>query len=88
MKHSKFSSHFSIAEGRKPHPLRQVMPRPWGSDDGVTLLRALGLQKDELLKMFSSLPLKHLLSLMLCDKLVLKKGDLTGKAFGIFMSRG
>jgi hypothetical protein len=77
-----------MAEGCKPHPLRQVIPRPWGTDDGVMQLRALGLQKGELHKLFSVLPLRHLLSLTLRGKLVLKKGDLIGKAFGIITSRG
>jgi hypothetical protein len=54
----------------------------------VTQLRALGLHKGELLELLSVLPLKHLPSLTLRDHLFLKKGNLTGKAFGIFMSRG
>jgi hypothetical protein len=77
-----------MAEGHKPHLLRQVMPHLWGIDDGVTLLGAPGLQKGELLKYLLVFPLEHLPSLMLCGNLILKKGALTGKAFGIFTSRG
>jgi hypothetical protein len=44
-------------------------------------------QKGGLLKLLSALPLRHLLGPTLCHKL-LKKGDLSGKAFGIFTGRG
>jgi hypothetical protein len=83
-----FSGHFSMVEGHKPHPLRQVMSRPWETDDGMTQLRASSLPKGELLELFSALPLGHLPSLIVRGKLVLKKDDLTGKAFGILTSRG
>ncbi len=53
-----------MVEGRKPHPLRQVMPRPWGSDNGVAQLRAPGLQKGELLKLLPTLPLRRLPSML------------------------
>jgi hypothetical protein len=64
------------------------MPHPVGTDDGVVQLRASGLQKGELLKLLSALPLRHLPGLMLCCKLALKEGDLLDKAFGILTSRG
>jgi hypothetical protein len=50
-KRGKLYDHFSMAEGCKPHPLIQVMPHTWGTDDGVTQLGAPGLQKGELLKL-------------------------------------
>jgi hypothetical protein len=77
-----------MAEGHKPHPLIQVMPHPWGTNDGMTQLIASGLQKGELLELFSVLPLRHLLGLMLGRKLVLKEGELLDKAFDILTSRG
>jgi hypothetical protein len=64
-----------------PHPLRQMMPCPWGTNDGVAQLRAPGLQKGEPLKFLSLLPLRHLSDLTLHQKLALKEG-------GILMSRG
>jgi hypothetical protein len=54
----------------------------------MTQLRAMSLQKGELLELLSALPLRHLPSLTLRGKLILKKGDLTSKAFTIFMSSG
>jgi hypothetical protein len=53
------------------HPLRHVMPLPWETDDGMPQLRASGLQKVELLKLLSTLPLRHLLGLTLRRKLTL-----------------
>jgi hypothetical protein len=38
--------------------------------------------------LFSALPLRHLPGLKLCCKLILKEGDLPGKAFDIFTGRG
>jgi hypothetical protein len=64
------------------------MPHLWGIDVGVTQLEALGLQKSKLLELLLVLPLRHLPSPTLHGELVLKKGDLTSKAFGIFTSRG
>jgi hypothetical protein len=81
LKFGKLPSHFSMAEGRMPHPLRQMMPCPWGTNDGVAHLRARGLQKGEPLKLLSLLPLRHLSDLTLHQKLALKEG-------GILMSRG
>jgi hypothetical protein len=77
-----------MAEGRKLHPLRQVMPRSWGTNDGMTQLETPGLQKGELPKLFSALPLRHLPSLTLRCKLIIKEGNLPGKAFDIFTGRG
>jgi hypothetical protein len=77
-----------MVEGHKPHPIRQVMRRPWGTDDDMTQLRDSGLQKGELLELLSALPLRHLPSLSLYLKLVLKEGDLPDKAFSILTSRG
>jgi hypothetical protein len=54
----------------------------------MTQLIASGLQKGELLELFSMLPLRHLLGLMLGRKLVLKEGKLLDKAFDILTSRG
>jgi hypothetical protein len=58
-----------------------------GADDGMAQLRAPGLQKDELLKLLLVIPLRHLLGMAIHHKLVLKDGDLPGKAFGILASR-
>jgi hypothetical protein len=71
-----------------PHHLRQVIPHPRGTDDGMVQLRAQGLQKGELLKLLLVLPLRHLSGPMLRRKLALKEGDLPGKAFGIIARRG
>jgi hypothetical protein len=64
------------------------MPRPWGTDDGMTQLGTPGLQKDELLKLFSMLPLRHLPGPILQHKHLLTEGDRLGKAFGTFTGRG
>jgi hypothetical protein len=77
-----------MAEGRKRHPLRQVMPHPRGTDDGIAQLRALGLQEGELLELLSALPLRHLLGTVLCRNLSFKESDLSGKAIDILTSRG
>jgi hypothetical protein len=77
-----------MAEGHMQHHLRQVMPHPWGTDDGVARLRALGLQKGELFKLFLVLPLCNLSGSTLRHKLSLKEGNLSDKAFNILMSRG
>jgi hypothetical protein len=77
-----------MVEGRVPHPLRQVIPRLWGTDNGMAQLRARGLQTGELLELLSALPLRHLSSLTLYRKLALKKGKLRDKAFDILVSRG
>jgi hypothetical protein len=71
-----------------PHPLTQVIPRSWGTDDGVAQLRASGLQKGELLNFFSVLPLSHLSGPMLSHKLALKEGDLPDETIVILTSRG
>jgi hypothetical protein len=49
----------------------------------MTQLRASGLLKGELLELLSMLPLRHLSSPMLRGELIVKKGDLMGKAFSI-----
>jgi hypothetical protein len=77
-----------MAEGRKPHPFRQVMPHLWGTNDGVAQLRASCLQKGELLKLLPALPLRCLLGPMLHFTLALKEGNLLDKAFGILASKG
>jgi hypothetical protein len=64
------------------------MPHPWGIDNGVAQLRALGLQKGELLKLLSMLPLRHLLGPTIHHKLALKQGDLSDKSFSILASSG
>jgi hypothetical protein len=51
-------------------------------------LKALVLQKGELLKLLSVLPFRHLPDLTLRHKLALKEGDLSDKAFYILASRG
>jgi hypothetical protein len=51
-------------------------------------LRAPGLQKGELLKLLSPLPLRHLSGLTLHRKLTLKEGDLLVKAISILASIG
>jgi hypothetical protein len=71
-KHSKLYGHFSMAEGCKPQRLRHVMPHPWGTDNGMAQLRVLGLQKGELLKMLSVLPLRDLSDPTLRHKIALK----------------
>jgi hypothetical protein len=71
-----------------PHPLKQVIPHPWENDDGMAQLGAPTLERGELLKLLSALPLRHLSSLMLRCKVALKEGDLPDKAFGILRSRG
>jgi hypothetical protein len=76
-----------MAEGHKLHPLRQVMPHPWGTNNGMAKLGALGLQKGELLKLLLE-PLGHLSGLMLHCKLALKEGNLPDKAFSILARRG
>jgi hypothetical protein len=70
-----------MVEG-KPQSLRQVMTHPWGVNNDVALLRALGQQKGQLLKLLSSLPLRQLSGLTLHRKLVLSD------TFGILTSRG
>jgi hypothetical protein len=77
-----------MVEGHMLHPVRQVMPHPWGTDNGVTQLRAPGLLKGELPKLFSVLPIRLLLGSMLRHKLALKEGDLLDKVFSILASRG
>jgi hypothetical protein len=51
-------------------------------------LRTPGLQKSELLKACLVLPLRHLLGLTLCRKLVLEEGDFPCKTFSVLTSRG
>jgi hypothetical protein len=77
-----------MAEGRKLHPFRQVMPHPLGTDDGMAQLEAPGLQKGELLELLKVLPLRHLPGLALHSKLILKESHLPRKAFSIPTSRG
>jgi hypothetical protein len=71
-----------------PRPLKHVMPHPWGTNDGMAQLRTSGLQKGELLKLLSVLPLRHLSGPMLSHKLALKEDDLLDKAFSILTCRG
>jgi hypothetical protein len=52
----------------------------------MTQLGTPGMQKGVLLEPFLALPLRHLPVSMLYRKLVLKEGDLLGKAFSVFMS--
>jgi hypothetical protein len=40
--------------------LLPVIPHLWGTDNGMAYLRALGLQKGELLKLLPVLPNRHL----------------------------
>jgi hypothetical protein len=42
-KGGKLSGHFSMVKGRKPLPLKQVMPHLGGTDDGMAQLRDPGL---------------------------------------------
>jgi hypothetical protein len=70
-----------------PHPLRQVIPRPRGTNNGMAQLRAPGLRRGELLKLLLALPLRHLSGPTLCCKLALKEGGLPEKAFDILTSR-
>jgi hypothetical protein len=88
LEHGKFPGHFSMMKIRKPHLLRQVMPQPWGTNDGLAQLRVSGLQKGELLELCLALPLGLFPGPTLCCKLILKEGDLLDKALGILMSRG
>jgi hypothetical protein len=83
-----FPDHFSMMKGRKPHPLGQVMPQPWGTNDIMAQLRTLGLQKGELLKLCLVLPLRHFPGPTLRRKLNLKEGHLSDKPLGILMSSG
>jgi hypothetical protein len=69
-------------------PLKHVMPHPWGTNDGMAQLGTSGLQKGEILKLLSVLPLRHLSVPMLCHKLALKEGNLLDKAFSILTCRG
>jgi hypothetical protein len=84
----KLYDHFSMAEGREMHPLKPVMLHPWGTDDSTTQLKIPCLKKGELLKLCSTLPLRHFPGPTLHYKLVLMEGDLLGKALGIFTGRG
>jgi hypothetical protein len=77
-----------MAEGRMPHPLRQVMHHPWGTNDGVAQLGAPSLEKGDLLKLLSVLPLRYLSGPTPRRELALKEGDLPDKSFVIFTSRG
>jgi hypothetical protein len=65
-----------MTEGLEPHPLSQVMLHPWGTDDGMSHLGTLGLQKGELCALYLVLPLRHLSS------------NLPGEAFDIFTGKG
>jgi hypothetical protein len=47
-----------------------------------------GLLKGELLKLLSTIPLRHLSCLTVCSKVTLGEGDLSDKAFSIIASRG
>jgi hypothetical protein len=51
---------FMSANSHELHPLRQVIPHPWGTDNSKTLFRASGPQKGELLKLLLMLLLRHL----------------------------
>jgi hypothetical protein len=42
-KHGKLFGHCNMVEGRKPHPLKQVLPHLWGTNDGMTQVRTPGL---------------------------------------------
>jgi hypothetical protein len=53
-----------------------VMLHPWGTDDGMSHLGTLGLQKGELCALYLVLPLRHLSS------------NLPGEAFDIFTGKG
>jgi hypothetical protein len=83
-----------MVEGRKSHPLKQVMPHPRGTNDSVTQLGAPSLLKGELQKLLSTFPLRHgpdapsLAGLMLRRKLILKESNLSNKAISILTSRG
>jgi hypothetical protein len=76
-----------MAEDHKLHPLGQVMPPPWGTNDGMTQLGTSGLQKGELIELCSVSPLRHFPGPTLLRKLVLEEGDLPGKPFSIFMGQ-
>jgi hypothetical protein len=64
------------------------MPHPWVTDDGVAQLGTPGLQKGELLKLLSALPLRHLPGPVLHHNLILKESYHPGKAFSILARRG
>jgi hypothetical protein len=64
------------------------MPRPRGTDDNVTQLKAPGLYKGELFELFSVLPLRHLPGLKLHRKLTLMENDLPDVVLSILTSRG
>jgi hypothetical protein len=85
-KHSKFSGHFSVVKGNGLHPHRQVIPHPWWANNGEIQLRALGLQKGELLELLLVLPQTPSTPTRLC-MLALKEGDLLDKALYVFKSR-
>jgi hypothetical protein len=77
-----------MMESCKPHPLGQVMPQPWGTNDGMAPLRASVLLKGELLELCLALPLIQFPGPTLCRKLVLKEGDLSNKALGSLTNQG
>jgi hypothetical protein len=58
-KSGKLSGHLGVVEGSNSYPLRQVIPHPWWANNGKAQLRALGLQKGELLKLLLALPFGH-----------------------------
>jgi hypothetical protein len=77
-----------------------VIPHPWGINNGMAQLGALGLQKGQLLKLLPMLDISchvkqatgirlgQLSGLVLLRKLALKEGDLSNKAFCILASKG
>jgi hypothetical protein len=86
-KHDEFPDHFSMTEGGKSHPLKQMFC-PSRTDDGMAHLGTPSLQKAELLKVCLVLPHRHLLGLMLHRKLILEEGDLQCKNFRVLTTRG
>jgi hypothetical protein len=49
-----------MVEGCESHPLQQVIPHPWGTNNGKAQFGASDLQKGELLKLLPTLPIRHL----------------------------
>jgi hypothetical protein len=86
-KRGKISGHLSVAEGSDLHPLQQVIPHAWRTDNGKAQLRAPGLQKGELVKQAMRILLGHFLSPVHLYKITFEKGDLPDKAFYLLTSR-
>jgi hypothetical protein len=77
-----------MAEGSDLHPLQQLIPHPWRTDNGKAQLRAPGMKKGGLLKLLLMRPLGLLpLLLGIGCKAEQTMSNLLRKALGILASR-